>query len=163
MIVFDLYRMMLLKDGEYNSLWQLVGALKVDEPKTIPLPLHPRSSNKSTTPHPATPIEPVQPKTTNEIPPLTIRNFLPLVPKVKSEEKLESNVTVDDYHPDDYSMAMIEDHQKRHTFAPSLYQAQRNYRELRRLLRKMNGSMSNEQKSQKQMANSNRTLSKRNL
>ena len=154
---------MLLKDGEYNSLWQLVGMLKIEEPKTISLPLHPRSSNKSATPYPTTPIELVQPKTTNEIPPLPIRNSLPLVPKVKSEEKVEPNVIVDDYHPDDYSMAMIENHQKRHTFAPSLHQAQQNYRELRRLLRKVNGSMANEQKTQKRMANSNRTLSKRNL
>lgn len=142
---------MLLKDGEYNSLWQLVGILKVEEPKTLSLPLHPRSSNKSATPHPTTPVEPIQPKTTNEILPSSVRNSLLVIPKLKSEEKIEPEVIVDDY-----SMAMIEDHQKRHTFAPSLYQAQQNYRELRRLLRKVNGSMSNEQKTQKRMTNSNR-------
>ncbi len=43
-------------------------------------------------------------------------------------------------------MIAIEDHQKRHTFAPSLQQAQQNYRELRRLLKKMNGPIPKEQK-----------------
>jgi hypothetical protein len=61
-------------------------------------------------------------------------------------------------------MTVIEDHQKRHTFAPSLYQAQQNYRELRRLLKKINGPIPKEQKTrvtQKQSINSNRQKTKR--
>ncbi len=63
-------------------------------------------------------------KTTNEIPPLTpIDHFR--YPKIKTEKQREikrsiTNRQNGDYYPD---MAIIEDDQKHHTFAPSLYQA----------------------------------------
>lgn len=97
---------MLIKNGEYNSLWQLVGDLKVNEPKTISLP---GTQQKST--------------------------------KTKTQDNLPLEIASDNHGDDDDDesiMAEIENHQKRHIFAPTLYQAEQNYRELRRLLRKMN-------------------------
>ena len=158
--------MMLLKNGEYNSLWQLVGTLKPKEPKTIPLPLHPRPSSKEATPHLSTLVEPIQPTTPNEILPSPTIDRIPSEPTI-NESKLEikdvPNLISGDHHPDDFSMAMIEDHQKRHTFAPSLHQAEQNYRELRRLLKKINKPKLNEPKTQKRSTNSHRSPSKRNL
>jgi hypothetical protein len=158
---------MIVKDGEYNSLWQLVGQLKSKEPKTILLPVHPRQSMQDSTHTPIIPDELLDMKTTNETPPLTpIDHFRS--PKIQTEEQREitpsiSNLQSSDYHQDNLSMAVIEDHQKRHTFAPSLYQAQQNYRELRRLLKKMNGPISKGQKTQNQPISSNRQKTKRSF
>ena len=139
------YRIMIIKNGEYNSLWQLVGDLKSKEPKLISLPPRPRQS----IPDRIIPIEAVHPKTTDEI--IPIINY----PKIKTLETIETVVNdlqtsvSGDYHQDNLIMAAIEDHQKRHTFAPSLQQAEQNYRELRRLLRKMNGPISQVHKTRK--------------
>lgn len=170
-ITVDSDRMMLLKNGEYNSLWQLIGTLKPKEPKTIPLPLHPRPSSKEGTPHVPISPEPPQSKTLDVIPPSSVIDRIPSEPKLKFEEKLESkpeinnvpNLVSGDHQLDDSSMAMIENHQKRHAFAPSLYEAEQNYRELRRLLKKINKPKLNEQKTQKRSTNSNQSPSKRNL
>jgi hypothetical protein len=159
---------MLVKNGEYNSLWQVVGNLKFKEPKTISLPVHQRQSTQS----PIIPIEPSHPKTTNEIIPLNTIDQIHS-PNIKTEEQIETKPIINnienflsgDYHQDNLiTMTVIEDHQKRHTFAPSLYQAQQNYRELRRLLKKINGPIPKEQKTrvtQKQSINSNRQKTKR--
>jgi len=159
--------MMLLKNGGYNSLWQLVGDLKLKEAKMISLSLNPQSSSKDTTPHAIIPVEPFRTKTTTENPPSNTIDPILAPPKTKVEPKAEINdksaMLSGDNHPDDFSMIMIEDHQKRHTFASSLYEAEQNYRELRRLLKKNNGSISNEHKTQKQSTNSTRPQSKRIL
>lgn len=144
---------MLIKDGECNSLWQVVGDLKSKEPKTITLPIHQRQSFKDSAPSPITSVKTPQSIITNEITPLNPIEQINS-PKLKAEEQIETKPIINhlpnflsgDYHQADLTMAAIEDHQKRHTFAPSLYQAQQNYRELRRLLRKVNGPMSKEDK-----------------
>jgi len=147
--------MMLIKNGEYNSLWRLVGELKSKESKTISLPVRPRPSFEYST-HPLdTPIESLNEKITKDIFPLTPTDQNHSS-KIKTEEQIETKLPIintqnslsGDYHQDNLSMMMIEDHQKRHTFAPTLYQAQQNYRELRRLLKKINGPLSKEQKKQ---------------
>lgn len=144
--------MMLIKNGEYNSLWRLVGDLKSKESKTISLPVRPRASLEYSTSPSDTPQEILPTKITKDILPsmTTDQNHSP---DIKVEEKLETKSPIiniqNSLERDDLSMMMmIEDHQKQHRFAPSLYEAQQNYRELRRLLKKINGPLSKEQKTQ---------------
>ena len=143
---------MLIKNAEYNSLWQTIGELKSKEPKTIPLPMRLRSSIKEAF-RPSLPgqarlsLEPTYEFPPDPTPP----------PIIQTEEKIETQPVINtvanhlsgDHHQDNLSMAAIEDHQKRHTFAPSLHQAEQNYRELRRLVNKMNGSILKEQKTKR--------------
>ncbi len=144
---------MLIKNGEYNSLWRLVGELKSKESKTIPLPVRPRASLDSS----PSPTETFQETSSTKI----IKDITPSItttteqnhsPEIKIETKSPvvdiQNSLEDDHHQDNSSMMMIEDHQKRHRFASSLYEAQQNYRELRRLLKKINGPLSKEQQTQ---------------
>jgi hypothetical protein len=135
---------MIIKNGDYNSLWQLVGDLKSKEPKIISLPPRQRQSMRDS----IVPVEAVHLKTTDE------SNS----PKIKTPEHTDTteslitnlpNSLSGDYYQDNLTMAAIEDHQKRHTFAPNLQQAQQNYRELRRLLKKMNDPVSKENRTQK--------------
>jgi hypothetical protein len=162
---------MLVKSGEYNSLWQVVGDLKSKEPKTISLPIHQRQSIKDSTHSPIIPVEHLQSKTTDEF---TSLNTIDQIhsPEILTEEQIETkpiinnieNYVSGDYHQDNSTMAKIEDHQKRHTFAPNLHQAQQNYRELRRLLKKMDEPIPKEQKTpvtRKQSLSSNRQKTKR--
>lgn len=138
---FDFNRIMLIKNGEYNSLWQLVGDLKIKESKIIPLPPRPRQS----IPDSITPIKALSSKTPEENIPS------PEIKLPEPQETLQSliNNLSGDYHQENLTMAAIEDHQKRHTFAPNLQQAQENYRELRRLLKKFNGPILKENKIKK--------------
>jgi len=163
--------MMLVKNGEYNSLWQMVGDLKYKEPKTISLPIHQRQSMKDSTNSPILPFEYLHSKNTDEIIPLNTTDKIHS-PEILTEEQIETKPIINniqnnvsgDYHQDNSTMAKIEDHQKRHTFAPNLYQAQQNYRELRRLLKQMNEPISKEQKTpvtRKQSISSNRQKTKR--
>lgn len=127
---------MVIKNGEYNSLWQLVGELKSKEPKTISLPIRKRPSIKELAQTPIIPTESLYMKIANESTPLNTTD------QIRSQETkpIINNTQTSlsgDYHYDNLTMVEIEDHQKRHTFAPSLYQAQQNYRELRRLLKKI--------------------------
>ncbi|CAF3611650.1 unnamed protein product [Adineta steineri] len=134
-------RIMFIKNGEYNSLWQLVGDLKSKEAKTISLPIHQQQTIKKTPQISNIPPEPVYFKTHDEPSVLNTTNEI-----YSSEIKPLINNIQKSVSIDNLKMAEIEDHQKRHTFAPSLYQAQQNYRELRRLLKKMNGPIQKETK-----------------
>jgi hypothetical protein len=135
---------MLVKNGEYNSLWQLVGDLKSKETRTISLPSRHQQSNRDSIPTTIIPMAPLYSKTTDQIVPFetNISEHIETKPVLYSTQHTSSG----DYRQDHLTMAEIEDHQKRHTFAPNLFQAQQNYRELRRLLKKMNGPISNEKK-----------------
>jgi hypothetical protein len=139
------FRILLLKNHEYNSHWQLVGTIKAKETKLVTLPARPRQSIRETARTPLVPIKTVYEKTVVESTTLN-----PVTETRSSETKLtilktERIIANDDAH-DDVVMAEIEEHQKRHTFAPSLQQAEQNYRELRRLLKKMNATRSNDSK-----------------
>ncbi|CAF4433333.1 unnamed protein product, partial [Adineta steineri] len=57
---------MFIKNGEYNSLWQLVGDLKSKEAKTISLPIHQQQTIKKTPQISNIPPEPVYFKTHDE-------------------------------------------------------------------------------------------------
>jgi len=151
---------MVVKNGEYNSLWQLVGELKSKEAKIIPLPIRQRQSIKESIQTPIIPAKSVYLKMDDT------SNLLNTIDKI--QEHIETNNTQKslsgDYHHTNLTMVEIEDHQKRHTFAPSLYQAQQNYRELRRLLKKINRPISKENKTQiarKQSTSSTRQKTKR--
>ncbi|CAF0962118.1 unnamed protein product [Adineta steineri] len=134
-------RIMFIKNGEYNSLWQLVGDLKSKEAKIISLPIHQQPTIKKTPQISNILPEPVYSKTHDEPSLLNTTNEI-YSSKIKPLiNNIQKSVSIDNL-----KMAEIEDHQKRHTFAPSLYQAQQNYRELRRLLKKMNGPIQKETK-----------------
>ncbi|CAF0798269.1 unnamed protein product [Rotaria sordida] len=160
-------KIMVIKNGEYNSLWQLVGDLKSKESKTISLPIQQQKSTKNQ----IISVEDLHLKNVDEITPLyTIEQINSL--ETKTQQHIETKPIINniqtsllsDYHHDNLILTEIEDHQKRHIFASSLYQAQQNYRELRRLLRKMNGSIQKEKKtrvSQKQLIDSTRQKTNR--
>ncbi|CAF3422411.1 unnamed protein product [Rotaria sp. Silwood1] len=146
-------RIMLVKNGEYNSLWQQVGDLKLKESKTISLPVQQQKSIKESTNNPIISVEDLRLKDDDDITPLyTIDQINSTETKTQQHietKPLKNNLQaslLNDYGHDNLIMTEIEDHQKRHIFAPSLYQAQQNYRELRRLLRKMNGPIPKEKK-----------------
>jgi len=80
---------MLVKNGQYNSLWQIVGDLKFKEPKNISLPIHPRQSIKDSTQSPIIPVEPLHLKPTNDINPLNTIDQIHS-PTIKSEEQFET-------------------------------------------------------------------------
>lgn len=149
-------RIMLVKDGEYNSLWQLVGDLKSRETKLIALPPRPRQSIKETThQYPSPTAEPLRSHVPQQMttathkeqyhPPAYLDQTVSTHTKSSMASETRAWMSANDPTPtgdhrrDGSSMSAIEEHQKRHTFAPNLLQAQQNYRELRRLLRKMNG------------------------
>lgn len=155
---------MLVKDGEFNSLWQLVGDLKSKEAKLIHLPDRGRQSFKSE--HPTIPSStgrlsyPTVPVHKDELIRMNIESQLAatatpdISPMLKTEQSspvIENKTPIKiepifetksspagDSRANHLTIADIEDHQKRHTFASTLSEAERNYRELRRLLRKMN-------------------------
>ena len=133
---------MLIKNGEYNSLWRLVGELKSKESKTIPLPVRPRGSLDYSTPATEAPQETPPTNIIKDITPVQNHSPETKSPVVDIQNSLEGD------QQDNLSMMTIEDHQKRHRFASSLYEAQQNYRELRRLLKKINGPLSKEQQTQ---------------
>ena len=121
---------MLIKSGEYDSLWQLVGDLKPKQDTKIPLPSIQHSVLKE---RETTPVS-VEPKQNTTPPP----EPNPL-PTVQSTEKLDMKSIVNDlpnYLADDSLMVTIEQLQKHHTFPSSLQQAEKDYRKLRRLLNK---------------------------
>ena len=161
-----------MKNGDYNSLWQAVGDLKSNEPKTITFPIQQRKSIEDTTDSSFIPTRLLHSESKKEE---ILLNTIHQddIPEITSEEIIETKPIIinpiennfsNDYHQNNLMMTNIEDHQKRHTYAPSLQKAQENYRELRRLLRKMNSSVLDEQKTQlttqKQSINSNRNKSK---
>ena len=145
---------MLVKNGEYSSFWQLVGDLKSKETKLIALPPRARQSIKESHQHASHSNEhlrsriPLQMNSTinkeHYHPPERFDQTVPM--HTKSPIAAEAQVWMSsreptpagDHRRDNLSMSAIEEHQKRHTFAPNLLQAQQNYRELRRLLKKMN-------------------------
>ncbi|CAF3414290.1 unnamed protein product [Rotaria socialis] len=159
-------RIMLVKNGEYNSLWQLVGDLKIKESKTIPLPAQQKKSIQESNKSQIISVQDLYLQDTNEITPLyKIDQFNSLKSKLhKHKEKISTlndieNSLSSDIRYDDLTMTEIEEHQKRHIFAPTLHEAEENYRELRRLLRKMNTPISKAKKiqmSQKQSMHSTR-------
>jgi hypothetical protein len=134
---------MVVKNGEYNSLWQLVGDLKSKEAKIISLPIRQRQSIQT----PIIPAKSVYLKMDDASNPLNTIDQI----RAQETKPIINNIQQSlsgDYHHTNLTMVEIEDHQKRHTFAPSLYQAQQNYRELRRLLKKINRPISKENKKQ---------------
>ena len=136
-------RIMVIKNGAYNSLWQLIGDIKPNETKVIPLPAHQGQSVRDSSP--AKPM--IEADASKQYKGLhAIEQSTPVQTKAHDhrEAHILSNPTMrtpssGDQRRDQITMAEIEDHQRRHTYANSLVQAQQNYRELRRLLIKMNG------------------------
>ena len=127
---------MLLKNGEYNSLWQSVGDLKSKESKTISLSVQQRRFSKESTQNHVDDLHFKKPEK------ITSLNMIDHIPERKSIiTNTQNSLNENDNHYNSLIMTEIEDHQKRHTFAPSLHQAEQNYRELRRLLRKLNRSI----------------------
>ena len=143
--MISLFRIMLIKNGKYNSQWQLVGNLKMKETKIISCPAHQRQSLKDPIPMSDMPTETSPIKTATESVPFNPTNQTRSSETKLAIEKTYKSASTTGYR-NDAVMVQIEEHQKRHTFAPSLQQAEQNYRELRRLLKKMNGSISNETK-----------------
>ncbi|UJR33276.1 hypothetical protein I4U23_020731 [Adineta vaga] len=134
-------RIMVIKNGDYNSQWQLVGELKAKETKTISFPARQRQSIKDSIPTPNTITQSSQIKTTTES--ISVTPIIELhSPETKVTIEKSHRSAPTDNHRYDSVMVQIEDHQKRYTFAPSLHQAEQNYRELRRLLKKMNEPIS---------------------
>ena len=144
---------MLVKNGAYSSLWQLVGDIKPNETKIISLPVHQGHSTKesSSVPRPHSP-SPSEPMISVDAPKQHVEQVTSVHTKAHGHQETQalSNPTTrapsGDHRRAQITMAEIEDHQRRHTYANSLVQAQQNYRELRRLLIKMNGRAAGEKK-----------------
>lgn len=148
---------MLVKNGEYNSLWQTVGDLKLKDSKIISLPIQHGQSNKESSQNQVVPVDDSHLNNIEQSIPLNTNVDKVDVADIKTEENSKTKPLVHDsqspvlnadYYQDNSIMAEIENHQKRHIFAPTLYQAQQNYRELRRLLRRMNAPLSKEKQAQ---------------
>ncbi|CAF1622097.1 unnamed protein product [Rotaria magnacalcarata] len=162
-------RIMLVKNGEYNSLWQLVGDLKIKEPKTIPLPAQQKKSIQESNKSQIISVQDLYPHDTDEIAPLySIDQLNSLKSKLHKHKEKKStlndveNSLSSDIRYDDLTMTEIEEHQKRHIFAPTLHEAEENYRELRRLLRKINTPISKAKKIQMSQKQSIRSAREKN-
>lgn len=127
---------MMIKDGEFNSLWQTVGDLKPNEPKVLSVSNGMRQSIKEITHLNLLRMDETSRVTTNpqrELQPVLVETVKP-VQLIKTP-----SATKDDEKNQRFTMDDIIEHQRRHTYAANLAEAQQNYRELRRLLRKVNG------------------------
>lgn len=130
----------MVKNNEFNSLWQIVGDLNMHQSKLISFRFRQIHPLKDDNQNPiveaedvlrtnilsqvATPLN-----TREEIEVIkNVRKSLEVVVEEESKQQDKTYLTIQD----------IQEHQKRHTFAANLAEAERNYRELRRLLKQVN-------------------------